>query len=207
MNPKVMYFGLILLVGSVKAVKPVEKEVYFSLNGQKILFKKEGKQSIEVDGKNIDVEMKFGEYLTFDNYGITFQLPHKASAYIDESSQDFDIWNVDYYDSMLLLFVIKNSQMKITDELLMSQLKKITADMGMIISEPKYEKEENTGMNILSVVGTLGQFEFMVEQFGFVNDSHSFLLFTYKPLIDRKLRKVDEVYQQFKSVFFNSLIR
>lgn len=57
----------------------------------------------------------------------------------------------------------------------------------------------------MNTVGSLGEYGFRIEQFGFSSDKHTFLVYTYAPMIDREIRSAREVYQTFRSTFFGSL--
>jgi len=204
---KFLILVLITLSSFVKAEKLniVEKEVVVTIDGKPLVFKKNGIQTIKMGDKDVDVEMSFGEYKLFDNYGISFQLPAKASAYLSESDDDTDIWNIDYYDSVFLVFVLKNTELEITDELLMSQIKTISGNMGMTISDKITVQYQNSNIDVSNVIGKLGEYDFLVEEFGFTSGKNSFFVFGYAPLDDVKSRKVNDVYSDFKDLIFKSL--
>jgi hypothetical protein len=183
----------------------VEKEVIVTVDGKSLVFKKSGRQSITIGEKDVEIRISYGEYKLFDNYGISFQLPAKASAYLSESDDESDIWNIDYHDSVFLVFVFKNAKLEITDELVMSQLKAISKNMGMTISDKITVKYENSNIDVSNVIGKLGEYDFLVEEFGFTNGKNSFLVFGYAPLDDVKSRKVNNVYSEFKDLLFKSL--
>ena len=204
---KLFMLVLIAMSSFVRAEKlnNVEKEVIVTVDGNSLVFKKSGKQSITIGEKDVEIGMSYSEYKLFDNYGISFQLPAKASAYLSESDDDTDIWNIDYYDSVFLVFVLKNTELEITDELLMSQLKKITKNMGMTINDKITVKYPDSNIDVSNVIGKLGEYDFLVEEFGFTNGKNSFFVFGYAPLDDVKSRKINDVYSKFKDLFFKSL--
>ncbi len=204
---KLLMILTMVLSASVFAepLNSIEKEVIVTVDGKPLTFSTSGKQTISIDDKTVEIGVSYSPYKRFDNYGISFQMPAKASAYLDESTEDFDIWNIDYHESLMMLFVYKNSQLEINKAFVESQLKTMVNNMNMDIEEPTTVQYKNTDIAVLNTIGNLGKYQFMVEQFGFKNDQHSFLVFGYAPLKEKTSRTIDDVYVVFKDLLFSSL--
>lgn len=201
----IIVLAFLCLESNAFEIKPVESEYLISMGGKIEKFTNGENRQVKINGKNVDVSFSIGDYKTFDNYGVSFKVPQKTSAYIDESSEDFDIWNFDFHDSVMILFVFKNNTFEITDDLLLRQLNKIAGNMNMKVSEPGDFSIKNNKVKGKSAIGTLGEHVMLLEEFGFSSSQHSFMAFYYSPLIERKSRDVGRAYKHFKLTIIESL--
>ena len=203
------YFILFLSLFSFSAISSdlneLITEYIVAIDGVEKKFQDGDKKKFEVNGKDVDVSFKLGEYKSFNNYGVSFKVPVKTSAYLDESDNDLDIWNFDFHDSVFMLIVLKNSDFEISDASLTAQMTAIATSMNSAVSEVQtYSLNENK-VKAVSALGNLGKHEFLIEQFGFAAGESKILAFTYYPLIDRKTRDVQKIYKDFKNTIFSTL--
>lgn len=199
----ILVFGLMPL--QFAGAASLEKEVILTIDGVDYVYETSGQKHISINGQDVRVEIAFGDVKTFDDYGIFFQVPAETSAYLDQTEESFEIWNFDYYDSVFILMIFKDQTFEITEDILMRQLKNISGNMNMEVAAPALFEEHEGRIEGINAIGALGQYEFLIEQFGFSTDKHTFLVYTYSPMIDRETRNVREIYQNFRSTFFGNL--
>lgn len=197
-------FILISFFSHSNNLKDVEVQYEIIIDGQVQGFKDGENKTLNINGKNVEVKLQQGEFKTFNNYGISFKIPKKTSGYLDETSEDLDIWNFDFHESVLMLMVLKNSDFDINEKTLTQQMEAISKSMG---ANNKDVLSVSTDSVLgVSSIGNIGEHRLLIEQYGFSNKNYKFLAFTYFPLKKKDNRAVSESYKKYKKTIFDSLV-
>ena len=183
----------------------VSSEYVITFDGVEHGFTNGETKKIKINGKDVVVNLNLGKLKSFNNYGISFNVPQKTSAYLDETTKDLDIWNFDFHDSVFLLMVLKDSNFEISQNSLKKQMLKFSNSMNAKMSEFKKLDIGRKDIQGVSAIGKIGEHRLLIEQYGFSKNNYKFLAYTYYPIMERKNRDIKSIYINFKNIIFNSL--